>query len=98
MEPVPVAGNRLFVMATLAREEGGTANTCPLASRLSQAKGTGQGSERWQEDYLLAGLWYDYSRLREGETLREKYEQAMQGAARLIDAVINRSVISGKAS
>ena len=38
---------------------------------------------------LLAGLWYDYSRLREGETLREKYEQAMGGAARLIDAVIN---------
>ena len=37
---------------------------------------------------LLAGLWYDYSRAREGETLREKYEQAMQGAARLIDAVI----------
>jgi Fe-S-cluster containining protein len=37
---------------------------------------------------LLAGLWYDYSRLREGETLGEKYEQAMQAAARLIDAVI----------
>jgi hypothetical protein len=33
-------------------------------------------------------MWYDYSRVREGETLREKYEQAMRGAARLIDAVI----------
>jgi hypothetical protein len=29
MEPVSVAGNRLFVMATLAREEGGVANICP---------------------------------------------------------------------
>jgi hypothetical protein len=37
---------------------------------------------------LLAGLWYDYSRVRGGETLREKYEQAVRGAARLIDTVI----------
>jgi hypothetical protein len=37
---------------------------------------------------LLAGLWYDCSRVREGETMREKYEQAMRGAALLVDAMI----------
>jgi hypothetical protein len=49
-----------------------------------------QAREAWSEAFLqlLAGLWYDYTRIREGETLREKYEQAMQGAARLIEAVI----------
>jgi len=36
MEPVSVVGNRLFVLATLARKEGGMANICPLASRLSE--------------------------------------------------------------
>jgi hypothetical protein len=46
MEPVPVAGNRLFVMVTLAREERRMANICPLASRLSQVEGTGHGGER----------------------------------------------------
>ena len=30
MEPVPVAENRLFVMATLATGEGRMANICPL--------------------------------------------------------------------
>jgi hypothetical protein len=30
MEPVPVTGNRLFVLATLDRKEGGIANICPL--------------------------------------------------------------------
>jgi hypothetical protein len=38
---------------------------------------------------LLAGLWYDYTQIREGETPREKYEQAMREAARLIEAVLN---------
>jgi hypothetical protein len=51
MEPVPVAGNRLFVMATLAREERGMANICPAPPRLGQAEGVGQGGERWEEDY-----------------------------------------------
>jgi len=31
MEPVPITRDRLFVLATLARKEGGTANICPLA-------------------------------------------------------------------
>jgi hypothetical protein len=49
-----------------------------------------QAREAWSEEFLqlLAGLWYDYSRVREGETLREKHEQAMRGAALLVDAVI----------
>jgi hypothetical protein len=41
---VPVAGNRLFVMATLAREEGGTANICLLT--LSAWAGRGDGARR----------------------------------------------------
>ena len=57
---------------------------------LTQVMTLTRAREAWSEEFLqlLAGLWYDYSRLREGETLGEKYEQAMQGAARLIDAVI----------
>ena len=57
---------------------------------LTQVMTLTQAREKRSEEFLqlLAGLWYDYSQLREGETLREKYEQAMQGAVRLIDAVI----------
>jgi hypothetical protein len=58
---------------------------------LTQVMTLTQAREARSEEFLqlLAGLWYDYSRAREGETLREKYEQAMRGAARVIDAVIN---------
>jgi hypothetical protein len=45
---------------------------------------------------LLAGLWYDYSRAREGEMLGEKYERATERAVLVIEAAINRSVISGE--
>jgi hypothetical protein len=57
---------------------------------LTQVMALTRAREAWSEEFLqlLAGLWYDYSRAREGETLREKYEQAMQGAGRLIDAVL----------
>jgi hypothetical protein len=46
MELVPVAGNRLFVLATLARKEGGTANICPLTLSALEVEGTEQGGER----------------------------------------------------
>ena len=57
---------------------------------LTQVMTLAQPREKQSEEFLqlLAGLWYDYSRVRGGETLREKYEQAMRGAARLIDTVI----------
>jgi Fe-S-cluster containining protein len=57
---------------------------------LTQVMTLTQAREAWSEEFLqlLAGLWYDYSRAREGEALGEKYEQAMRGAARLVDAVI----------
>jgi len=42
MEPVPITRDRLFVLATLARKEGGTANICPLTSRLSEVEGAGK--------------------------------------------------------
>jgi len=44
----------------------------------------------WPEEFLqlLAKFWYDYSCVGELETLREKYERAMRGAALLGDAVI----------
>jgi hypothetical protein len=48
---VPVAENRLFVMVTLAREERGMANICPLTRSACAGRGGGQGGERWQEDY-----------------------------------------------
>jgi hypothetical protein len=93
MELVPVAGNRLFVLATLARKEGGTGLAAYHRENdrfLTQVMTLTRAREAWSDEFLqlLAGLWYDYSRVREGETLREKYEQAMQGAARVIDVVI----------
>ena len=57
---------------------------------LTQVMTLSQTREERSEEFLqlLAGLWYDYSRVRGGETLRGKYEQAMWGAARLTEAVI----------
>jgi len=57
---------------------------------LTQVMTLTQPREKRSEEFLqlLAGLWYDYFRVRGKETLREKYEQAMRGAARLIEAVI----------
>ena len=57
---------------------------------LAQVMTLTQTREDRSEEFLqlLAGLWYDYTRVRGGETLREKYEQAMWGAARLIEAVM----------
>ena len=50
---------------------------------LTQVMTLTQAREAWSQEFLqlLAGLWYDYSWVREGETLRERYEQAMQGTA-----------------
>jgi len=57
---------------------------------LTQVMTLTQPREVRSEEFLqlLAGLWYDYSRVKWGETLREKYEQTMRGAARVIEAVI----------
>ena len=57
---------------------------------LTQVMTLTQAREERSEEFLqlLDGLWYDYSRVRGGETPREKYEQAMRGAARLIEVVI----------
>ena len=57
---------------------------------LSQVMARGEARKEWPEEFLqlLAGLWYDYSRIREGESLREKYERARRGAELLIDAMI----------
>ena len=57
---------------------------------LAQVMTLTQAREARSEEFLqlLAGLWYDYSRASGGETLGEKYEQAMQAAALLVDAVI----------
>ena len=57
---------------------------------LAQVMALVEARQEWPEEFLqlLSGLWYDYSRLREGESLKEKYELAMQGAGLLIDGVI----------
>ena len=57
---------------------------------LTQVMALTKAREEWPEEFLqlLSGLWYDYSCIREGESLRGKYELAMQGAGLLIDAVI----------
>ena len=51
MEPVPIVGDRLFVLATLARMARVRRISALRSSRLLQVEGAGQGGERWEEDY-----------------------------------------------
>ena len=55
-----------------------------------QVRALTEAKRDWPEEFLqlLTKLWYDYSCVREVETLREKYERAMRGAALLGDAMI----------
>lgn len=49
-----------------------------------------RAGEEWPEEFLqlLSELWYNFSSVREVDTLREKYERAMRGSALLTDAMI----------
>jgi Fe-S-cluster containining protein len=61
---------------------------------LSQVLTLSRAKREWPREFpmefleLLCGLWYDFSRVREVETMRERYELAMQGAELLIDTVL----------
>jgi len=61
---------------------------------LSQVLTLAKAKREWPREFprefleLLCGLWYDFSRVREAEALREGYELAMQGAELLIDTVL----------
>lgn len=57
---------------------------------LVQVRSLTEANRDWPEEFLqlLTKLWYDYSCVTEVETLREKYDRAIQGAALLGDAVI----------
>ena len=55
-----------------------------------QVKALVRAREKWPEEFLqiLSNLWYNFSSIREVETLTEQYERAMRGAALLADAMI----------
>lgn len=55
-----------------------------------QVQALTEAGRDWPEEFLqlLVKLWYDYSCVKEVETLSEKYERAMRGAALLGDAMI----------
>ena len=57
---------------------------------LAQAIALVQARHDWPEELLqiLAGFWYDYSRIPDGESLARKHALAMQGAEHFVDTVI----------
>ena len=57
---------------------------------MAQLLALAQAKREWPEEFLqlLAGLWYDFSQVRDGVSLSEKYQLGMQGAELLIDAII----------
>ena len=50
--------------------------------------------QAWPEEFLqmLAGLWYDYSRVPDGKSLARKHALAMQAVELLVDAMIKLQV------